>query len=229
MLFHPHWKLDGSRVAASPWIAKSGTRRSHSCQQHIDFQPGQVVADAEVLAAAERQRPTDGPVPDELVGLRVLPLVAVGRREQGDDALARLDGLVVNGEGPARRSGEPLRRRAVADHLLARDRHVGGGVGAHRGHLVGPLAELPQPVGDDLGHRLRATDEDAQHLGRDLDVGQRAAVGQPVAEQAVDNRQRIPGLRRPGGARPPVSGIPDSWAGLARCRRPRRARPGCRR
>ncbi len=130
-------------------------------------------------------------------GSRVLPLVAVGRSEQGDDPLARLDGLVVNGVRPPGCSGEPLGRRAIADHLLARDRDVRGGVGAHRGHLIGALAELPQPVGDDLGHRLRSTDEDAQHLGRDLGVGQRAAVGQPVAQQAVDNRQRIPGCVGP--------------------------------
>ena len=94
-------------------------------------------------------------------------------------------------EGLAHRSGEPLRRGAVPDHLLARERHVGGRVGAHRGQLVGPLAELPQSVRDDLGHRFRAADEDAEHLGGDFDVVERAAVGQSVAEQAVDNGQRV--------------------------------------
>ena len=122
----------------------------------------------------------------------VLPFVPVGRGEQRDDALARFDRLAVNGEGFAHSSGEPLRRSAVPDHLLSRERHVGGGVGAHRGQLVGALAELPEPVRDDLGHGFGAADEDAEHLGRGFDVVQRAAIGQPIAEQAVDNGQRVP-------------------------------------
>ncbi len=48
-------------------------------------------------------------------------------------------------------------------------------------------------MGDDLGHRLGPPDEDAQHLGGDLQVVERAAIGQAVAEQAIDHVERVPG------------------------------------
>ena len=45
---------------------------------------------AEVLSPAEGQQALDGPIPHEVVGIGVLPLVAVGRCEQRDDSLTRL-------------------------------------------------------------------------------------------------------------------------------------------
>ena len=95
----------------------------------------------------------------------------------------------MNRERRARSSGEPLRGRAVPDHLLARDRDVGGRIGTHRRQLVGVPQQLPQPVRDDLRHGFGAADEDAEHLGGDLDVVECPAVGQPITEQAVDHRQ----------------------------------------
>ena len=53
-------------------------------------------AEAEVLSPPEGQQALDRPVPDELVGVGVLALVAVGRREQRDDPLAGLDRGAVN-------------------------------------------------------------------------------------------------------------------------------------
>ena len=103
-------------------------------------------------------------------GCAVFALVAVGRREQGDDPLAGFDGGAVNCVRLAGGSGEPLCGGAVADHLLARDGDVGVGVGAHRGELVGMPQQLPQPVRDDLGHGFGSADEHAEHLGGDLDV-----------------------------------------------------------
>ena len=144
-----------------------------------------------MLAPAERQRALNGPVPDEFVRLRVLALVAVGRCEQGDDPLARLDGGVVNGERFARSSGEPLGGGAVADHLIARHGHIDGRVCPHGGELIGMTQQLPQPVRDDLGHGFGAADEHAQHLGGHLDVVERAVVRQPVAQQTVHHRQRV--------------------------------------
>ena len=79
--------------------------------------------------------------------------------------------------------------------------HVGVEIGTHRGHLVGPAAQLPQPVRDDLRHGLGAADEDAEHLGGGLDVGERRAVGQPVVDQTVDDRQFTVGARRRACAR----------------------------
>jgi hypothetical protein len=82
-------------------------------EQHRDFQPREVVAQAEVLAAAEGQRPLDAAVPDEDLRVGVLALVAAGRGEQADNALPGLDRGVVNGEGTPSGSGEPLRGCAV--------------------------------------------------------------------------------------------------------------------
>ena len=110
MLFQPHWKLDGGRDAASLDDPEVGHPLEPFGHHDRDLQPGQVTPEAEVLAAAERQQALDGPVPDELVGVGVLALVAVGRAEQRDDPLARLDRGAVNGERLAHRSGEPLRR-----------------------------------------------------------------------------------------------------------------------
>ena len=69
-------------------------------------------------------------------------------------------------------------------HLLAGHRHVGVEIGTHRGQLLGSLTEFPQPVRGDLGYRLGAADEDTEHLGGRLDIGERRPVGQPVVEQA---------------------------------------------
>src|SRR5215212_534545 len=83
-----------------------------------DFEPGQVHAETEMLSAAESQEALDRSIPDERVGIGVLALIAVGRTEQRDDALTRLDGGVTNGERFADGAGEPLGGCAVADHLF---------------------------------------------------------------------------------------------------------------
>ena len=41
---------------------------------------------AEMLSTAEGQHALDGPIPNEVVGIGVLPLITVGRCEQRDDA-----------------------------------------------------------------------------------------------------------------------------------------------
>ena len=48
----------------------------------------------------------------------------------------------------------------------------------------------------DLRHRLRAADEDAEHLDGGLDVGQRRTVGQPVTDEVVDDRKLTVGCAR---------------------------------
>src|ERR1700741_697443 len=116
-----------------------------------NLETGNVVAQAEVLASAEGQRTLNGAVPYEFVGLRILALVAVRRRQQGNDPLAGLDHGVVNGEWSARRSGEPLCGSAVTDHLFARDGHVSLRVCPHGGELIRMTEQLPPSVRPDLG------------------------------------------------------------------------------
>ena len=68
-LFQPHWKLDGGRDAASAIDVEVGHALEPFGHHDRDLQAGEVDAEAEVLAAAERQQPLDRPVPDELVGI----------------------------------------------------------------------------------------------------------------------------------------------------------------
>ena len=99
---------------------------------------------------------------------------------------------IVNGSrsGP----GEPLCGRAVSDHLLPGDGHIRIEIRTHGRHLLGPPAQLPQPVRDDLRHGFGAADEHAEHLDGGLHVGKRRPVGQPVVDQVVGDR--VHALRR---------------------------------
>src|SRR4051794_19475082 len=65
-----------------------------------DLEPSQVYAEAEMLAAAEREQSLDGTVPDELVGVAVFALVTAGRGQQCDDPLPRPNRGVGDGEWP---------------------------------------------------------------------------------------------------------------------------------
>ena len=122
MLFQPHWKLDGGRMRRlARRSRKSGTRFSHSVHHDSDFEPGQVHAEAEVLAAAERQQRSIGRFQMNSSGSAYSRSSRAADAEQRDDPLPRLDRGVVDRERFAHRSGEPLRGRAEADHLLARD------------------------------------------------------------------------------------------------------------
>ena len=49
------------------------------------------------------------------------------------------------------------------NHLLARNGHIGVRIGPHGGVLIGPTAQFPQPVRDDLRYGFRSTDEHPEH------------------------------------------------------------------
>jgi len=51
-----------------------------------DLETCEMDTQAEMLSTAEGQHALDGPIPNEVVGIGVLPLVTVGRCEQRDDA-----------------------------------------------------------------------------------------------------------------------------------------------
>jgi len=196
-----------------------------------------VDTEAEVLAVPEGQQPFDGPVPDELVRVGVLPFVTGRRCQQRDDPLPGPQRGVVEGVGPPDRSGEPLGGRAVPDDLLARDGDIAPEVGAHGRQLFGSLRELPQPGRGDLGDRLGPADEDTEHLCGRLEVGELRSVRQPEADQAVGDRHGAVGTGGPAPLddRRQVGQVPgarvsdlDTLAGLRQAARvDRREHIGC--
>ncbi len=189
MLFQPHWKLDGGRDADSLTIRQSGTRLSHSVTMIAISSRARCTPRQKCCPRPKASSRSIGRSQMNSSGSVYSRSSRLADAEQRDDPLTRLDRGAVNGERLAHGAGEPLRGRAVPDHLLARHGHIGIEIRTHRGHLVGPPAQLPQPVRDDLRHGLRPADEDAEHLDGGLHVGERGTVRQAVAEQVVDDRQ----------------------------------------
>ena len=136
-------------------------------------------------------------------------LVAVRRVVPEHDLLAFVEGV------PARRQLDPLGRRppevddrrAVADDLLDRRRHVRLGVVDEELLLVGMARELPQPVGDRVARRLVAGSAEEheerpelrgrQPLAVDLGLHQCAGdvvlrVGQPLRPELLGVVPHVP-------------------------------------
>ena len=195
MLFQPHWKLDGGRDAASLTTRQSGTRLSHSVTMMAISRRARCTPRQKCCPLPNASSRSMGRFQMNSSGSVYSRSSRLADAEQRDDPLTRLDRRAVNGERLAHSAREPLRGRAVADHLLARHGHVGVEIRTHRGHLVGPPTQLPQPVRHDLRHGFRSADEDAEHLDGGFHVGEarnRPAGGIRAGRRRSAARHRTP-------------------------------------
>ena len=88
----------------------------------LAFEPGQRRAEAVVDAVAEGEVLDVGPADVDAIGVGEARRVAVGRREQGDDALARLDLDVADERGLRGDAAGEVDRAVVAEAAPRRRR-----------------------------------------------------------------------------------------------------------
>ncbi|MFT3801018.1 MAG: hypothetical protein QM766_07340 [Burkholderiaceae bacterium] len=162
-------------------------------EEHAGFEPGQVGAQAEVSAVAERQMPVGLAGDVELVGTLEHRLVAVGRGEADQDLVAGAD-LAAAQLGIGRRGAPELDdRRREAQHLLDRRRQQRR-VRHQLAALFGVSAQQQQSVRDQVAGRLVAGDHQQLEEAFELPAAQLLAVDLGIDDQAPDVAGRLRAL-----------------------------------
>ena len=151
-----------------------GDAIEHPVEQHAQFQPGEVGAEAEVRADPEREVVVGLAVGLERLRIVEVLLVEVGRLIHQQHLVAGVQLLAAELEVPGDRAVHVLDGRDPAQHLLD-----GQPDAAAIGHQPIPVLAVDQQLldaaGDDVAGRLVAADEDEQGLADDVLVGEALA------------------------------------------------------
>ena len=146
----------------------------------LQFEPGQVRADAPVDPEPEGCVPVLGTVDDELVGAVEEGRVAIGRRERQQHPVVRphraaVEVVVVLDE-PSHRH-----RRVGAQELLEREQHHARVVD-ERAEVVGMGGEVPDRRADRAPRRVDPGDQQQHDRSADVFVGELVAVDLDVEQ-----------------------------------------------
>src|SRR5262249_41670068 len=139
--------------------------------RHARLEPSERRAEAEVDTLPEGDGVLDRPADVESVGVRILPLVAIRRRDKKENAVALRHSLAVPLDVAGDGAGGILRRSAVTQHLVE-GRGDAGRVGQDLPVLPRVLGEEDDRVGEEPGRGLAPSRPEERAEADDLALGE---------------------------------------------------------